>query len=113
MRLLLRADRVDRAVNVLERRADLIDETLPSGSQRHAAGRAIEEPHAELLLEFRDRAAECARGHPHVQRGRPERSPAGNRQHRVEISQLVGCHYPENPNSTSGLVPLIRIVSKP
>lgn len=100
-RLLLRPDRVERAVNVFERRADLIDEALPGAGQRHAAGRAVEEPHAQMLFELRDRAAERARGHPHVQRGSPERSPAGNRQDRVEIGQLVDRHHPESQNSTS------------
>jgi len=60
-RCLLRAHGAHGGMNVLQRRADLLDERSPSIGQRHAARRPIEEANSKLCLQLCDCVAERGR----------------------------------------------------
>jgi hypothetical protein len=112
-RVLLRANGVERVVDVGERRRHLLDEPPPRLGQRDAARGAVEQPHAELRLELGDRVAERAGRYAQIERGATERAPPPDRQHCIEIGQAIAGHCPDIRNSSSSFILLIRTVWKP
>jgi len=91
----------------VQRRPDLIDKSPTGAGERDTTGRAIEQANAQFALELADSVARRSRGYAKFQRGRPERSSAGNRQYRFKFDETVSRHYPAIRNTACPFIPII------